>query len=168
MKLMTTTNRINWNKDVLPVVTERLHIFKSQWIEHPTLRSMFYALYSLGIIPNTKSACTTLSRITSDVTREEGRLPGDCFADQSRNVVQDFDDEYDSPEDYIERGILHLANASTEYHEAIPRWYEQPEYVEIWIEKDASVEIFSSILGNRQVRIVPNRGGATLFNHNLQ
>src|SRR5207253_9835755 len=113
---------------------EKLDIFQTQGIAQPTLRAMFYALYSLGIIPNTKSAYTTLSRITARA-REEGQLPIDCFADQSRQVIRRFDDEYESPEDYIERGILHLANASTEYRKAIPRWYEQPEYVEVWIEK---------------------------------
>jgi hypothetical protein len=65
---------------------------------------MFYALYSLGIIPNTKSAYQSLSRITARA-REDGQLPVDCFADQSRQVIQDFDDVYESPEDYIERAI---------------------------------------------------------------
>jgi hypothetical protein len=126
---------------------------------------MFYALYSLGIIPNTKSAYQSLSRITARA-REDGQLPVDCFADQSRQVIQDFDDVYESPEDYIERAISHLANASNKYHETIPRWNGQPEYVEVWIEKDASSGTFRSILGNRQVLIVPTRGfSSVLFNN---
>ena len=154
---MTTIDRINWNKNVLPAVRERLNIFQSQGIAHPTLRSMFYALYSLRIIPNTKSAYQSLSRITARA-REDGQLPIDCFADQSRQIIQDFNDLYESPEDYVELGILHLANASNKYHETIPRWYGQPEYVEVWIEKDAASATFTSILGNRQVLIVPTRG----------
>lgn len=144
---MTTIDRINWNKNVLPAVRERLNIFQSQGVDRPTLRSTFYALYSLGIIPNTKSAYQSLSRITAR-EREDGQLPVDCFADQSRQVIQDFDDVYESPEDYIERAISHLANASNKYHETIPRWNGQPEYVEVWIEKDASSGTFRSILGN--------------------
>jgi hypothetical protein len=163
---MTTIDRINWNKNVLPAVRERLNIFQSQGIDQPTLRSMFYALYSLGIIPNTKSAYQSLSRITARA-REGGQLPIDCFADQSRQIIQDFNDGYESPEDYVELGILHLANASNKYHETIPRWYGQPEYVEVWIEKDASSGTFMSILGNRQVRIVPTRGFSSVSFNNL-
>lgn len=41
----------------------------------------------------------------------------------------------------------------------IPRWYKQPEYVEIWVEKNAMAGVFSSVLTkSRQVRIVPNGG----------
>jgi hypothetical protein len=48
----------------------------------------------------------------------------------------------------------------------IPRWHEQPEYVEVWVEKDALAGTLKSILGNRQVRIVPNRGFSSVpFNY---
>jgi len=57
-------------------------------------------------------------------------------------------------ENYIERGIGHLEGATYNYSESIPRWHGQPHYVEIWIEKDALSEMFKSILGNRQVKIV--------------
>jgi hypothetical protein len=73
---------------------------------------------------------------------------------------------YESPEEYVELGILHLANASIKYCETIPRWYGQPEYVEVWIEKDASSRTFSSILGNRQVLIVPIRGFSSVSFNN--
>jgi hypothetical protein len=166
---MKTIDRIKWNKNVLPSLRERLNIFQSQGIEQPTLRSMFYALYSLGIVPNTKSAYQSLSRVTAR-DREDGQLPIDCFADQSRQIIQGFNDVYESPEDYVEVGIFHLANASNIYHETIPRWYGQPEYVEVWTEKDASVGTFRSILGNRQVLIVPTRGFSSVSfdNSNFQ
>jgi hypothetical protein len=40
----------------------------------------------------------------------------------------------------------------------IPRWYKQPHYVEVWIEKQALADTFSSFLEGRDVRIVVNRG----------
>ena len=41
----------------------------------------------------------------------------------------------------------------------IPRWYNQPHYIEIWIEKNVMASLISSILTeSRQVRIVPNGG----------
>jgi hypothetical protein len=151
------SKNINWKKDVLPAVSRQLEIFKSQGIAQPTLRSVFYALYSLKIIPNTKSAYQSLSRITARA-READQLPIDCFSDQSRQVIQDFDDVYRSPEDYVKLAFDHLANASLQYHEPIPRWHKQPHYVEVWIEKHSFVATFASILGDRDVLIVPSRG----------
>ena len=41
----------------------------------------------------------------------------------------------------------------------IPRWYKQPKYIEVWIEKNAMAALVSSIIReSRQVRIVPNGG----------
>lgn len=46
-----------------------------------------------------------------------------------------------------------------EYVNSIPRWHNQPKYVEIWLEKNAMEGVFSSILTeSRQVRIVPHGG----------
>lgn len=44
----------------------------------------------------------------------------------------------------------------------IPRWYKQTYYVEVWLEKDAVKGTFQSILKDREVRIVPNRGWSSL------
>lgn len=52
----------------------------------------------------------------------------------------------------------------------IPRWYKQTHYVEVWLEKDAVKGMFQSILEDREVRIVPNRGWSSLSfkNENIQ
>jgi hypothetical protein len=87
-------------------------------------------------------------------------------ADQSRRVVQDFNDTYQSPEQYLDRAIMYLQDAPNDYRYSIPRWHEQPEYVEVWVEKDALAGTLKSILENRQVRIVPNRGFCSIaFSH---
>jgi 5S rRNA maturation endonuclease (ribonuclease M5) len=46
------------------------------------------------------------------------------------------------------------------YKDEIPRWYKQPEYIEIWVEKKAMRGVFAAIIkdGDRQVRIAPNGG----------
>jgi hypothetical protein len=49
-----------------------------------------------------------------------------------------------------------IKNASQDY--TVPRWYKQPRYVEVWIEKQALADTFSSFLKGRDVRIVVNRG----------
>jgi hypothetical protein len=156
--------KIDWKKQVMPAVKERLQDFNSRGII-PTLRAMFYALVSRGVIPNDQKKYQYLSEFTARA-RENGELPIACFADQSRRVVQDFNDIYQSPENYIDRAIGYLQGAPNNYLNIIPRWHEQPEYVEVWVEKDALAGTLKSILGNRQVRIVPNRGFSSVgFSH---
>jgi hypothetical protein len=148
----------------MPAITDRLQDFNSRGIIL-TLRAMFYALVSLRIIPNLQPQYQYLSQFTARA-RENGELPIDCFADQSRRIIQDFDDTYETIEHYIDRGINHLENAGRKYTKSIPRWHGQPHYVEVWIEKDALTGTFNSLLGDRQVRIVPNRGFSSVsFNY---
>lgn len=42
----------------------------------------------------------------------------------------------------------------------IPKWYKQPKYIEVWVEKNAIVGVMSAILSetSHRVRIVPNGG----------
>ena len=58
-----------------------------KWFEHqqikPTLRTMFYRLVSLEIIPNTKQSYKSLSSATVKA-RKLGEIPWDCFSDQSQ------------------------------------------------------------------------------------
>jgi hypothetical protein len=156
---------ISWKNEVMPAIKERLQDFNLRGIT-PTLRAMFYALVSRGVIPNDQEKYQYLSHFTARA-REGDELPINCFADQSRMVIQDFNDIYQSPEQYVERGIKYLKNAAFQYHDAIPRWHKQPEYVEVWIEKDALSGTFKSILKNRQVKIVPTRGFSSIgFSYN--
>jgi hypothetical protein len=55
-------------------------------------------------------------------------------------------------------------------HYRIPRWYKQPHYVEVWIEKQALASTFESFLNGRDVRIVINKGFAswTFIHQNAQ
>lgn len=151
----------NWDRDLLPKVKERLSFFGKRGIPRPTLRAMFYALVSLGILPNTKSYYVSLSAHTV-VWRENHVIPIDCFLDESRHVIEDFDDEYESPQEYIDRLTEDLKNAALEYPGIIPRWHKQPHYMEAWTEKNAQIGILRSILRDgdvdRQVRIVPTGG----------
>jgi hypothetical protein len=93
----------------------------------------------------------------------KSRLEEDAFVDNVRQII-DINDDYETPFSYIQRGINYIADACQRY--TIPRWYKQPNYVEVWLEKDAVVSMFYAILRkgeiDRQVRIVPNRGWTSL------
>jgi hypothetical protein len=160
IKMQTTSNkqsinreRLDW-RSIVERVSEELQWFEEQGIK-PTLRTLFYRLVSLEIIPNTQQTYKQLSSNTVDA-KKDGLLQWDCFADEGRQVLEDFDDRYLTPEEYIQDGIDWLKNAAENY--SVPRWYNQPHYVEVWIEKQALADTFASFLKDRNVRIAVNRG----------
>jgi 5S rRNA maturation endonuclease (ribonuclease M5) len=157
----------NWKKDVLPHVNERLMAFRQEGVL-PTVRGMFYALVSLQVLNNTNSDYVQLDSKLTD-WRENGTIPPYSFVDNSRSII-DIDDDFRRPKEYVEAGISYLDNAPKGYYDSIPRWYNQPHYVEVWIEKDAMTGTFISILKDRHVRIVPNRGwtGFEFLNNNIE
>jgi hypothetical protein len=149
----------NWKK-ITEAVREELRSFAEEGYK-PTLRAMFYRLYSRELIPNTKVTYGSLIRETV-AARWDGRLPMDCFADNSREAIGDFDERYWTPQELISARIRNLTDTERDYTDYIPRWHDQRNYVEVWIEKDAMAGTFESILDGMEVRIVPMKGFASM------
>jgi hypothetical protein len=106
-------------------------------------------------LPNTGSAYRQLSGKIVEA-RMDGRIPWHMISDQSRYLYDNGVSEYRTPEEYIQKGIDLLKNAHEEYK--IPRWYGQPNYVEVWLEKKAAAGTVMSFLKDREIRIVPLGG----------
>jgi hypothetical protein len=132
----------------------------------PTLRTVHYYLMSVGLTSGSKSDYTTLSRLLVDA-RLDGRLSWDALADNSRSTVN-IPDDYESPEDYVEWGANYLRDASTKF--TLPRWHNQPHYVEFWVEKDAMVGTVLSIVKDKAVAVAINKGndGWTHFYESIE
>jgi hypothetical protein len=152
--------RTSWKTIIENELKQELGLFREQGYK-PTLRAVYYRLYSRGLFPNTKNTYQSLDRATVEA-RWSGRLRIDCFADNARQVIGDFNDAYQSPEAYLQHVIDFIKAAPEAYMSSIPRWHNQPHYVEVWIEKDAMAGTLQSILRDRHVRIVPNRGFTSL------
>jgi hypothetical protein len=151
---MTANNRTSWSK-VIDEVKSSLVWFQSHRIPRPSLRTVFYRLVSLDIIPNTNQSYKLLSAATVKA-RKFGLIPWDCFYDHGRQVLGNFQEDYRSPIQFIQQGIDFLKNAPQKY--TIPRWYKQTRYVEVWIEKQALADTFISFLKDRQVKVAVNKG----------
>jgi hypothetical protein len=152
----TKKRNIRWGKDVLPAIGEQLKLYTSQLIPL-TLRGMFYILISLNVLENLPARYNYLSKFTTRM-RESGVLHMNCFVDDGRYIT-DINDTYHTVDEYLHEGVDFLENAKTEYK--IPRWHNQPHYVEVWVEKNAMRGILDSIInttGEREVRIVPTSG----------
>ena len=124
---------INW-KNIIENIKQDLKIFHQQGYK-PIVRSIYYRLCSKCLIPNTKSSYSSLVRATVKA-REDHRLPVDCFTDNTRKVIENFNEIYYTPSEYIDIVLRHIKNIPNEYLNSIPVWHNQPEYVEVWIEKD--------------------------------
>jgi hypothetical protein len=155
-KANNTNGRIDWDLVVIDV-KNALPWFIEQGIT-PTLRTMYYRLVSLEIIPNTKSSYKTLSKICVNA-RKKGLLPWDAFVDEGRYIVtNDTDCDYQTPEEFVQTLVDYLKNAHKIYN--VPRWHSQKNYVGIWIEKQALADTIESFLEDRGVNIAVNKGFA--------
>ena len=160
---------MNWNKkDLTNTIQKRLEVYKHHNIV-PTLSMLFYTLVYLGIISN---SCNHYQRLGKYISRAQktGKLSTKYFEDQDMNFMQDLDDRYIPLIEYINHEIAVLENIPYIYARTIPRWHNQRDYVEIWVEKQELMSTFGSILKERQVRIVPiNRFNPfSLINENVK
>jgi 5S rRNA maturation endonuclease (ribonuclease M5) len=179
-KIRNYSKKINWQKDVMPIIKERLVMWASRQMK-PTLRGLFYILVSLNVLENTPNKYDYLSKFTARARensekisetrytrngeayvyrfKKEETLPIDCFADNVRQLIN-IDDIYESPERFFDRGTKYFVRDFSKNY-VIPRWYKQPHYVEVFVEKDAMAGTLNSIIniaGKREVRIIPTRG----------
>lgn len=94
-----------------------------------TLRQAYYQLVARGYIPNNERSYKNIGNLIND-----GRLAGliDWYSitDRTRNLRGN--SHWDRPEDVI---------ASARYSYLLDKWEGQPSYVEVWVEKDALVDI---------------------------
>src|ERR671930_172688 len=110
---INSNSKTNWRLVVDNHVIPALDRFEEQGIT-PTLRTLFYRLVSLEVISNTKNSYKRLSKVLVK-ERKEGNIEWDAIADEGRLVVCNFYDVYESPQEYIKRGIDHIKNADSQY-----------------------------------------------------
>lgn len=118
--------------DLIERVNDIVTDYKAQGYEL-TLRQVYYQLVARGIIPNSERSYKNLGNLIND-----GRLAGliDWYAivDRTRNLRAN--SHWDTPE-----SVIHSAKWSY----MLDRWERQPNYVEVWVEKDALIGIVGQI-----------------------
>jgi hypothetical protein len=107
--------------------------------------------------PNTKSKYTQLStqlvkaRLTGDVDEER-------IEDRSRQFIGE-DYGWDSVDDFVNHRFSSFFNSPIYYARKL--WTSQPEFIILWIEKDALSTVVSSIAKKYNVITCPSRGYAS-------
>jgi hypothetical protein len=166
--LTMQSDKIDW-QEIIGIVAEELKLYEQQGFK-PSLRTMFYRLVAKGILPNTKYHYINLSKTTSkariakrtDDKDKKRTLPINCFSDETRHTIKDFNSEYKTIDKIISNRLEELKELPEDYPDYIPRWYKQPEYVELWNEKEAMAGTFQSLLEDRDIEIVSNKGFSSL------
>ena len=117
---------------LISLVNEVINEYHAQGYEL-TLRQVYYQLVARGYIPNNERSYKNLGNLIND-----GRLAGliDWYTiiDRTRNLRNN--SHWSTPESVI---------SSAKYSYMLDRWKNQPNYVEVWVEKDALIGIVSQI-----------------------
>lgn len=109
-------------------VNEIVNEYKAQGYEL-TLRQLYYQFVARDIIPNNQKSYDNLGALVNNA-RLAGLVDWDAIEDRTRNVRNTF--HWENPERL-------LLSAARQFN--VNKWAEQPEYVEVWVEKDALVGI---------------------------
>jgi hypothetical protein len=151
---------------IIPFINE-----KKKQGSKPTVRGVLYHLESMRILPKNDLTYSRLKRVLSDArrgykrsdgTRGSPTIPMDAFADTIRQIIKDFDDEERSLNDYINDGVVHFRKLPSGFKTRVPRWLDQKNYVEIWVEKASMTEDVVKAVKGQHVVIAPNRGSVSI------
>lgn len=111
-----------------------------------TLRQLYYQLVSANIIRNEEKQYKRMSTLLS-----KARLMGliDWGAIEDRIRVPRMPTEFEDLDELVDAALNSFR---------LPRWADQPRYVELWVEKDALAGILRPLGHEYHVPIMVNRG----------
>ncbi len=122
-----------------------------------TLRQLYYQLVSRNIITNAPRSYDNFKNHMANA-RETGLIEYDIFEDRSRHtIVPSALSRYTDVESYVRKCVERSLTTPT-----LDIWEDQPYHVEVWIEKDALVTLFSMVARKKQVPLFPSRGFTSL------
>lgn len=94
-----------------------------------TLRQAYYQLVARGYIPNNERSYKNIGNLIND-GRLAGLIDWNAITDRTRNLRGN--SHWSRPQSVIE---------SAKYSYLLDKWNGQPNYVEVWVEKDALVDV---------------------------
>ena len=111
-----------------------------------TLRQLYYQFVSRAIIPNKDTEYKRLGELISDA-RMAGLIDWNRITDRTRNL-RDLA-HWDSPQDIIDA-------CASQFR--LSKWKAQPNYVEVWVEKDALIGVVEQAANGSDVPCFSCRG----------
>ena len=114
--------------DLIELVNSVIDEYRAQGYEL-TLRQAYYQLVARGYIENNERSYKNIGSLIND-GRLAGLIDWNSITDRTRNLRNRA--HWDQPQDVI---------YSAKYSYLLDKWEGQPNYVEVWVEKDALVDI---------------------------
>lgn len=111
-----------------------------------SLRQLYYQLVSKNIVPNTERSYKAVGNIVSDA-RLAGMVDWDAITDRGRAMVEN--GHWKDPADIVEM-------SSREFR--VDRWEDQPNYVEVMVEKQALEGVLVPVCGELDIPFTANKG----------
>ena len=112
---------LDWINVIVPESKKQLENYLEREGHKPTLRSLYYILLSMGVVPGTEYGYKRLSA-SIVAAKKAGTFPEDAFTDITRVTVANFRtvDKYITPVGYVTSRVEWVKNADENYD--IPRW----------------------------------------------
>ena len=111
-----------------------------------TTRQMYYQLVSANIVPNDEKSYNKVKGVVSKA-RLAGLIDWSAIEDRARQA-----------EEPSEWGSINSIVSSALNSFRLPRMQGQPEYVELWVEKDALAGVLEPIAKKYHIVLMVNRG----------
>ena len=111
-----------------------------------TLRQLYYQFVARDLIENSQRSYKKLGKTISDA-RMAGLISWDAIEDRTRNLRSNYHN--DSVADALKDSLDHFS---------LNRWDNQPNYVEVWIEKDALLNVIAPVCERLDVPYFACRG----------
>ena len=131
--------------ELIELINQVVDEYSSQGYEL-TLRQTYYQLVARGYIPNNERSYKNIGNLIND-GRLAGLIDWHSITDRTRNLRKN--SHWTTPSSVIESAM---------YSYMLDKWEGQPNYVEVWVEKDALVDIVGQACGGIDTPFFSCRG----------
>jgi hypothetical protein len=122
----------------------------------PTIRQIHYYFTQLKPprIPNVKKCYQKLDEFITEL-REQGHIAWGHIQGDQRVTENNYPD-YWHPKEFVYNKIEKLKDSAEDYY--FPKWYKQPNYVELYVENIATVSTFTSLTEHWEINVCHDKG----------
>jgi len=117
-------------------------------------RKLYYNLWDAGKFPSGNNPYKALDNFLVE-ERLKGHIPWGVLKDVGRETEEDYRIFYPR-DDWLDSSIDNLRNVADDYY--YPRWYKQPNYCELWIEKEADIDDFRTLVKDLEINVRKAKG----------
>jgi 5S rRNA maturation endonuclease (ribonuclease M5) len=130
-------SRTNWESVLKIAIEEAKNYYLQNKIE-PTLRGLFYILISKNVIPNTRSAYNTLSKVIAEYRYQGGKIHLRDLTRPHWYLEKEEKEAVELSEEEIKKIIENYIQNASSY--TINEWDDQPKRVIVVLEKEAQFD----------------------------